>query len=394
MQQQRGAVSQNVPRVETACRGAAREMGLAQGEALREKFHAALPILTELEAFRLLKPRWMPRPVHQWIAETKGSRFLSRSLPDTLPQAQSRLLGIVEAAGVSTRSLALWNAMEAVLSNLSRTSVVPTGFGCSAVAVTRRSSRNGRPIIGHNFDFLPIVQPFYTIRSSEPKGKLRSLEFTLAPLGGASDGINEAGLCIALNYAFATDGSRPNPTISMWVAEALASCRTVPEAAEFLAKSKRWGGGLAMLADAEGCIASLELSSTRSALRYPPRDEDRLFHTNRFSQPRMMEVEIHDCAQYSRLAPQALRDRCVHLSSEFRDARFRTRLAEASAWNENDIAELMSDHGPAGQPSADSICMHGGYWYTTACIQLLPQQRTMRVAYDTACCAQFADFDL
>ena len=79
MQQQRGVVSQNVPRVETTCRGGAWEMGLAQGEALRGKVHSALPILPELEAFQLLMPRWMPRPVFLWITETKGSRFLSRS---------------------------------------------------------------------------------------------------------------------------------------------------------------------------------------------------------------------------------------------------------------------------------------------------------------------------
>ena len=48
------------PIVESICRGAPREMGLAQGAALREKIRTARDILARLENFRLLQPRWLP----------------------------------------------------------------------------------------------------------------------------------------------------------------------------------------------------------------------------------------------------------------------------------------------------------------------------------------------
>ena len=46
----------------------------------------------------------------------------------------------------------------------------------------------GPRIIARNFDYLPLVQPFYVLRESRPRDGFRSLEFTVAPLGGAVDG--------------------------------------------------------------------------------------------------------------------------------------------------------------------------------------------------------------
>jgi hypothetical protein len=36
--------------------------------------------------------------------------------------------------------------------------------------------------------------------------------------------------------------------------------------------------------------------------------------------------------------------------------------------------------------------MHSDYWNTTACVQLYPRERRIRVAYDAACRAEFVDF--
>ena len=383
-----------VPRVEAVCCGDARQMGRTQGECLRAKIHQALSVLTELEAFRLLKPRWMTRRFFRAMAERKAGRFLDRGLTGVLPDTRERLLGMAEGAAVRPRSLYLLNAMEAVLSDLSRSCVVPAVAACSALAVTGKSSGTGEAILAHNFDYLPVIQPLYTLRESRPAGKLRSLEFTVAPLCGTVDGINEAGLCITNNYAFMTDAKHAAPTISMWIAEALGCCRTVPEAAELLAKSKRWGAGLLMLGDAEGRIASLEISSTRSALRSPSDDSDLLFHTNRVQMSEMIPVELDEGAVYSDRAPQALRDQRVHQSADVRSERLQARINVAQQLDTEQISHVMSDHGHHDRPSAETICMHSDYWYTTACLQLFPKQRKMRVAYDTACRARYEEFQL
>ena len=380
--------------LEAICAGDAWEMGFAQGRSLKAKIHKALTVLTELEAFRLQKPRLMPFAVFRRVAELKAKKFLAGGLANVLPAAQVRLLGLAEGADVRPNSLYLLNAMEAVLADLSQCSVSPIAAACSALAVTGSASSTRQPILAHNFDYLPAIQPLYTVRESRPAGTLRSLEFTAAPLCGTIDGINEAGLCISYNYAHTIDGQQPGPTISMWISEALSRCRNVSQAAELFANSRRWGGGLLMLGDADGQIASLELSSTRSALRLPQNSQERLFHTNRFQNGTMISVEIDEKAVYTNRAPRVLRNRRVHQSADERDRRFRARLAGATQLDPKQIVELMSDHGPEDEPSADSICMHSDYWHTTACLQLYPKERRMRVAYGAACRAGFVDFAL
>src|SRR4029077_1658840 len=99
-------------------------------------------------------------------------------------------------------------------------------------------------------------------------------------LAGAVDGVNERGLCITYDYGFAVDDALGNgPPISASISAALAQTTTGSEAAALIMARPRWGGGLLMLADADGDIASLELSTTRSELRRPAPGEDLLYHT-------------------------------------------------------------------------------------------------------------------
>jgi len=369
-------------------------MGLAQGTILREKIQAAMSVLLELEAFRLQKPCWLPLRVHRWLAERKAERYFERALLGDARSISQRLAGIAEGAEVSTRSVALLNVMEAVLSDLRRSTLLPVAAGCSAMAVTGGAAESGEPIVAHNFDYLPQVQPLYCLRQSQPDGKLRSLEFTVAPLCGVVDGINEAGLCITNNYAYVSDARRSAPTISMLVSDTLAHSTTVDEAIGRIGRMARSGGGILMLADAEGRIASLELSSTRSATRRPFTGTDWLAHTNRFQSAGMADVELNSQAVYSKRAPSALRGLRVHESADERDRRFRQCLDERRRLTVEHVVELMADHGADGNPSLGSICMHSSYWSTTASIQLFPRSRRMRVAYTSACRARFTEFQV
>ena len=380
--------------LDVVCEGGPYQMGLTQGTVLREKIQAAMSVLLELEAFQLQKPRWLPLLVYRRLAERKAKRYLVEGLQNDATSFGQRLAGIAEGAGVSGRGVALLNVMEAVLSDLRPSTSVPTAAVCSAMAVTSDASASGEPMVAHNFDYLPQVQPFYCLRESRPDGKLRSLEFTLAPLCGVVDGINEAGLCITNNYAYATDADHPAPTISMLVSDALAHSTTVDDAIERLRRAARTGGGILMLADAEGKIASLELSSTRSAVRRPNGNADWLAHTNRFQCAEMADVELDAQGVFSKRAPSPLRGLRVHDSADERDRRFRERLTECRHLTAESIDKLMADHGPLGNPSLGTICMHSDYWYTTACVRLFPRSRRMRVAYAPACTAQYSEFQV
>ena len=378
--------------VRVLCAGTPREMGRAQGVGVRESIREASVLLRSLEAFRLRQPGWLPYPAYGRLAEWKARRFLARALRDR-PGMRERLAGLADGAGVRPGTISLFNAMEPLLSAVGGCTACPGA--CSAVAVRGKRSAIGEPIVARNFDYLPLVQPLYMIRECRPDGRLRSLEFTTAPLVGAVDGVNEAGLCVAYDYAFATDEPAvPSPPISMAIAEALGECRTTAEAAERIAATPRWGGGLLMLCDAGGDVASLELSSTRSRLRRPRAGEDALFHTNAYSDPHMREVQIAADAVYTDAAPLPLRGRPLHRSSSRRDRRFRELLAGGTAFDADALAALMADHGPDDLPADDTPCVHGSYWNTTACLQFFPRSRRVRVSYSHACRARYREVRL
>lgn len=381
------------PKIDVICEGDAREMGFAQGAAMREKIRDARRILAALEAFRLQQPLWMPYWLYRRIAESKSQRFLAQALTDSFQASFSRLEGIANGAQLPWRTICLFNALEPLLSSVAGCTACPGA--CSSVAVTRARTVNGEPIVAHNFDYLPLVQPLYMLRECRPHEKLRSLEFTTAPLAGTVDGINEAGLSIAYDYAFAVDSpATPAPPISLAISHALSHCRTVDDAATTISNFRRCGGGLLMLADATGAIASLELSSTRSCLRRPESGQDVLFHTNAFSTETMRAVQIPDDAVYDSHAPTPLRGRRLHESSDCRDARFRTLLKEAGRLDADGVAGIMSDHGAEAIAGDYTPCVHGSYWFTTATLQFVPHERRMRVAYDSACQARYTDFVL
>jgi Acyl-coenzyme A:6-aminopenicillanic acid acyl-transferase len=384
--------SRRDPQLDVVCSGEPYEMGRQQGATLRDRIRDALAAVSSLEAFRLRKPTWLPFPLFRRLAEHKSSRFVSAGRRNADVAAFERLAGIAEGAGIHGRRVQLFAALEAMMSDVCGTTAAAPG--CSAVALSPNASSSGRPVVAHNFDYLPLVQPFYTLRESRPTGRLRSLEFTAAPLAGSIDGVNEAGLAITCNYAYVTDRADPAPTITMMISEALADCRSVDEAVAFLGGRPRFGGGILMLADAGGDVASLELSCTRSAVRRPEPGEDRLFHTNLLHCAEMKAVEISPTARHTQRAPRALRGVRLHESSERRNDRFRNLLFERDRLSTDDLHAIMSDHGESGVPDRGTICMHSDYWTTTACVQLMPVERAIHVSYSTACTAAFGEFAL
>ncbi len=381
-------------KIDVVCQGNPREMGLTQGTAAAGRIRAARRTLHELEAFRVQQPWWMPYAAFRRAAEKRASAALVKSLAEHDPGMLLRLQGLAEGSRQSLETVCLFNSLEALLSTVRQNTVTPGLCACSAVGVRGGRSAGGEPLIARNFDYLPLVQPYYFLRESRPEGAYRALEFTTAPMAGTIDGINEHGLTITFNYAFVRDVPECAVPISMAITDALATCRTVNEATERIEKRPRWGAGILMLADAEGDLASLELSNTRSELRRPAGGADFMFHTNHFQTRSMREVEVPAEAIFSNKAPAPLRGQRVLESAEHRSRRFEHLLAEHRPLSADDLADLMADHGDAEAADHRSLCMHSEYWNTTACLQFFPRQRRMRVSYSSACDAKYTDFAL
>ena len=383
--------------MDVLCEGDPFAMGQAQGRSCRAKLSLLDSLLPRLEGLRLARPRWLPYRLFLRFCEVRATRMVRKPLLRDDRDSHARLEGISGGSGVRLRLLYLINALECLMASPRRCTVNPPLGACSAVAVRGSRSATGGALIARNFDYLPLVQPLYTLRESRPAGRYRSLDFTMAPLAGAVDGINERGLCITYDYGFAIDdGQGSGPPISASISAALERCATVAEAAELIQSRPRWGGGLLMLADADGDIASLELSTTRSELRRPTAGEDLLFHTNAFCTKLMQTVQVSAQALFTRRAPAALRNQRPLDSSVCRDARFVELLARRERFGWEELTEVMSDHGPVNDGAAGTgshgLCVHSDYWNTTACLQLEPQRRSMRIAYGPTCGAVFQEF--
>lgn len=375
------------------CEGNPQEMGMAQGLALGDQIRAVYETLRDIEGFRLQNPWWLPFCLFRRMAAVKSGRSVAPAVTVASPGASQRLRGIALGARFREDSLWLIQAMEGLLASVDGITDVPPPGGCSAVAIRGSMSSVGEPVIAHNFDYLPIVQPYYIVRESCPNPGFRSLEFTAAPLVGGIDGVNERGLAVTYNYAQTVDPGSTGPTVSMRISEVLAGCETVAHAVEWLTTRPRWGGGLLMLADRHGDLASVELSNTVAAVRRPEGGRDYLFHANKFQCPRTMKVEVPITAVYNDRAPEALQRHRVLDSSLARMNRLEQLLAKAGLMSLDQLGRVMADHGP-GQPNDSTICMHSDYWVTTACVQCLPASRALRVSYGTACEARYIEFVL
>jgi len=384
------------PQLDVICSGSPYEMGLAQGRAMREKIHYARQQLRQLEAFRMEQPRWMPFRMFVPVAEHKVASMLRPAVMAAFPEMHQRIEGIAAGAGVTANTIYFFNGLEALMASVEGRIRIPAlSAACSAIAVRGLRSATSEPIIARNFDYLPLVQPFYSMREVRPPDGLRSLQFFTAPLAGAIDGVNEAGLCITYNYAFTLDKPpQAAGLISMAISEALARCRTVAEAVDHIISRPRWGGAMLMLADQSGDIASLELSSSRAQLRRPSAGDDLIFHTNCFFDREMCTIQVPDEAIFTDRAPTPIRGRRVLQSADFRRDRLTELLSDNRSLGPDQLQKILGDHGPSGAPSDDSLCMHGSYWTTTASLQWFPRQRKVRVAYGSTCEAKYVEFQL
>jgi hypothetical protein len=306
----------------------------------------------------------------------------------------ARLQGIAAGAGSSVRSICLMNAMEAFLGSCEERTISAPPGACSALAIRGSRSASGEPIVAKNFDYLPLVQPFYMIRETRPRNGWRSLDFAVAPQAGTIDGINERGLCITLNYAFLFDSGRPAPLITMLIAEALAQCSNVGEAIAHIERRPRWGTGILMLADGNGGLASLELSNSKSAVRRPAPGEDWLAFTNVCRCPETCAMQVPETAVFSGNVPRPLKGEPVLQWHINRAQRIEDLVRVHETLDLNDISAIMSDHGPNDVPDGSSPCVHADYWQTTASLQWFPAKRSVRAWYGSACSAKYVELVL
>ena len=113
------SVALKIPQINAVCSGNATERGFAQGQAMAKTIRESAEAIHEMEAFRLQSPGWLPYGAFVKLADYRAERALRTGLASGLPEAWARMQAISQASGISLRRLALLNALEPVLSDLS-----------------------------------------------------------------------------------------------------------------------------------------------------------------------------------------------------------------------------------------------------------------------------------
>jgi hypothetical protein len=358
-------------------RGSPIEMGRQQGEALRHAIADSRKTFLSLERFQLLRPRWVPMPMFEFMTRQKARTLVEPPMRQHYPSQALYFDGLARGSGLGLGHLLLLASAELLLSKIEYTAA-PVPGACSAAAV-----RTPEGLVLHkNFDYPEAIRPYYLIRGCAPDQGYSTLEMTVAPLAGSVDGVNERGLAVIYDYAFCTDRVLHAVPLTIVLNEMLRTCTTVNEALDFLSKRPRAGGALLMIADATESAASVELSNSRMSVRRLERDQPALTHSNHYQIPELQEVEIPRDAVYSENNVKPLRGKRVHESSFARGARLEELFQKSMS--ADDVWKRMSDHN-GGSGNENTVCRHGEYWETTCAIQIFPAKGLMRFAWGKPC---------
>jgi hypothetical protein len=361
------------------------ELGYQQGLQAREAVRHFMENLTHMEVFRVIKPPIVPSRLYIMRAAKEAMRGMWEDLSTRYPRQKARVEGIAKGADVDEALLFLIMTWEQLLGRIN----YRLG-ACTTVGVTAERSGQGETVIIKNMDHPFSLQPYYITRLCRAENGYSTIGVTLAPMGGCFDGMNEHGLCICSNYGYGTDMPKSQVPVSILVQEALENCTLTREAVSFLRENPRSGGSVVLVADAEGDMASVELSPNFSGVRRP--EEGVLINTNHYRCPEMVSYDIPRNAYYTSRNVQALRGIRVHESSELRYARAHQLLAGAERIGVRHLLNVFSDHGESGRGDDNTICRHGEYYSTTCSMIVFPRSRRFLVTYGHPCESVFTDF--
>jgi predicted choloylglycine hydrolase len=367
--------------------GSHHEVGVQQGRAGRQQIREVLEKIPNYEFVKLMKPRLLPTSLFIALAKRRAERLLKKDVFEYYPRQARRLSGIAEGAEVDLSTMFFLQGMELLIGKPSY-----RVEACSTLAFGPSRTTTGEAIVGKNFDYLNVLEPLQLTCETKPKESYATLGCKMAPLAGMLDGMNEYGLTVTYNLAFAFDEPECYAPLSMALQEMLETCKSTDEAAEFIVKAKRGGHDAVLtLADADGNIKTVEISSNHSATSDTTGGQ--VVNTNHYKSNEMQRHEIPRNAVFFgkgvRKEDVGVR---VHESSEQRLQRAQELLKGREKVDESKIAVILRDHGENNEPSFLTICRHDVDGSTLRSVIFYPNRKSMKVLYGKPCQNQYDEF--
>lgn len=363
------------------------EIGVQQGHAVRELLHKGLAQIPNFEVVKLMKPRLLPTSLFLAIAKRRATRLLKNDMLQYYPRQAERLKGIAEGAGIDVSWMYFVQLMELLIT------VGPSSFrvpACTSLGFGPQRTKTRETIIAKNFDYPNYLAPYHLTCQTTPKEGYKTLGCKMAPLAGMIDGMNEYGLTVTQNSAYAIDEPKHFAPNSLALQEMLETCKNTDEAVKFITQAKRAGNHLLMLADADGTIKTVEISHNYVATRDAV--DNQLINTNHYHTPEMQKHEVPRNAVFFGKVPKDMMNKRVHESSEQRLKRAQELLKEKTKIDESKIAAILRDHGKEDNPSMLTICAHSEAVSTLRSVIFYPTSKIIKVLYGNPCRNEYAKF--
>ncbi|GAB4324728.1 MAG: hypothetical protein Kow0069_30490 [Promethearchaeota archaeon] len=271
------------------------------------------------------KPRLVPSRVFRWIVRQFSASAVRSAYRREVPDQWEFVLGLADGAGVSASTALFLQAVDAfgsLVRGWSRASGPGPASGqsvgaCSAVAVAPARSATGGVLLGKNWDGPDSIAKYNAFRVHLPEAGHAVAGSTVVALAGTNNGINDAGLAVAFNYAYARQFNRRGLPPMAVVRDVLETCTSVDEAVHRCERFTRLSAAVFVLADVRGDVAVLELTPDGAWVRRPGEFGEQGFvvATNHFLVPGARAREVPTDAVHGQSSPPELEGQLVHASS-------------------------------------------------------------------------------
>lgn len=376
--------------------GTAYERGLQQGLLFRDEFDVMMRTFFGSDLWRENKPWFVPDAVLKSAIGGLGRTLTRRAVDKTLPVQAQRVRGLAKGLGISEGLCWGVQFLEIVFCEAGSSLVPPVPGGCTQLHVQPKASATGGPLLGRNYDFPNMLQPFQVVRRETPSepGRLSSLVVGQSALAGGHQGLNEAGLAVAANNARLPRGKDlryGGVPYEMILSEVLETCLSVAEAIELITCfPQRGNAGFFGLADDSGDSAIVEFTAARTNVRRPG-DDGVMAQTNHFIS--MTEANMPPGTMWNVKGMEGV-EFAVTTGRRY-DVGLEKLQEQAGSITVENLQAILRDHSANGGTGADhTVCMHGRSGSTLASIVLDVKQREAWVADGLPCQSEYVRIPL
>jgi hypothetical protein len=158
--------------------GSHHEVGVQQGQAGRQQIREVLEKIPNYDFVRLMKPRLLPTSLFMALAKRRAERLLKDDVFEYYPKQAQRLNGIAEGAGMNLSTILFLQGMELLIGKPSYRLEA-----CSTLAFGPNRTTTEETIVGKNFDYLSVLEPYQLTCETRAERGLRNARMQNGTVG-------------------------------------------------------------------------------------------------------------------------------------------------------------------------------------------------------------------